>query len=300
MTAAEADRFTNEAYLRAVFDTMLDGLVIIDDTGIAQVFNPACESMFGYRADEVIGRNVAMLMPSPYGDEHDRYLERYRETGRKRVIGRQRELEARRKDGTVFPIALSVGEAEVEGRRFFIGVIHDLTREVLLRLDAAIDPLTGMLNRRNFLARGRTEIDRVERYGRPCSMLMLDLDHFKQINDRFGHAAGDEALRRFAATCREILRKNDVLGRMGGEEFAVILPETAVGGGRMLAERLRKRVTEIEIESGRGRFGFTVSIGIAERTPGNGTVEHLLAHADRAMYEAKEAGRDRVVVANAP
>jgi diguanylate cyclase (GGDEF)-like protein len=128
---------------------------------------------------------------------------------------------------------------------------------------------------------------------------MLDLDHFKQINDRFGHAAGDEALRRFAATCREILRKNDVLGRMGGEEFAVILPETEVGGGSKLAERLRQRVAEIEIESGRGRFGFTVSIGIAERAPGEGTIENLLARADRALYEAKEAGRDRVVVADA-
>jgi PAS domain S-box-containing protein len=155
MTTAAADRFTNQAHLRAVFDTMLDGLVIIDDTGIVQVFNPACESMFGYRTDEVVGRNVSMLMPSLHRDEHDRYLARYRETGRKRIIGRQRELEARREDGTVFPIALSVGEAEVEGRRFFIGVIHDLTREALLRRDAAIDPLTGMLNRRDFLARGR-------------------------------------------------------------------------------------------------------------------------------------------------
>ena len=110
-----------EALLRAILETSPDGLITIDENGIIQSFNPAAERMFGYAAAEVIGRNVSCLMPSPYREEHDAYLERFLRTGEKRIIGIGREVLGQRKDGTIFPLELAVGEVQAAGRRLFAG-----------------------------------------------------------------------------------------------------------------------------------------------------------------------------------
>jgi len=115
------------ASIKAVVDTVVDGVIMIDAQGIVQTFNPACEKLFGYRAAEVVGQNVKMLMPAPYRAEHDRYLENFHRTGEKKIIGIGREVTGRRKDGTTFPMDLSVGEAKQEGESIFVGIIHDLT-----------------------------------------------------------------------------------------------------------------------------------------------------------------------------
>jgi PAS domain S-box-containing protein len=115
------------ARLRAVVDTAVDGVILIDATGKVLMFNPACERLFGYRTDEVIGQNVKMLMPSPYREEHDQYIENYRSTGERKIIGIGREVVGRRRDGSTFPMDLSVGEAKLEGESTFVGIIHDLT-----------------------------------------------------------------------------------------------------------------------------------------------------------------------------
>ena len=116
-----------EQRLHALVGTAVDGVMIIAANGTVQEYNPACEQLFGYRADEVIGNNVKMLMPPPYRDEHDEYLHRYRATGNKRIIGIGREVEGRRKDGTTFPMELSVGEARPGGQQVFVGIIRDIT-----------------------------------------------------------------------------------------------------------------------------------------------------------------------------
>ena len=116
-----------EQRLRVLVSTAVDGVMIIDANGTVQEYNPACEQLFGYRADEVVGQNVKMLMPPPYREEHDEYLHRYRATGNKRIIGIGREVEGRRKDGTTFPMELSVGEARPGGQQVFVGIIRDIT-----------------------------------------------------------------------------------------------------------------------------------------------------------------------------
>jgi PAS domain S-box-containing protein len=113
--------------LRAVVDTAVDGVILIDARGNVAMFNPACEKLFGYAAAEVIGQNVKMLMPSPFRDEHDRYLENYRRTGERKIIGIGREVVGRRKDGSTFPMDLSVGEVREGSKSTFVGIIHDLT-----------------------------------------------------------------------------------------------------------------------------------------------------------------------------
>jgi two-component system sensor kinase FixL len=122
----------SEARWRAIIDSAVDGIVVIDAHGRVESFNPAAERMFGYAAEEVLGRNVDMLMPSPYREEHDTYLARYLATGRAKIIGIGREVQGRRKDGTVFPLHLSVGQITVEGERKFTGILHDLTVRVQL------------------------------------------------------------------------------------------------------------------------------------------------------------------------
>jgi two-component system sensor kinase FixL len=121
----------SEARVRAVVDTAVDGVILIDASGRVLMFNPACETLFGYRADEVIGKNVKMLMPSPFREEHDRYLDNYHWTGQRKIIGIGREVVGQRKDGTTFPMHLSVGEATHGGETTFVGIVHDLTERTL-------------------------------------------------------------------------------------------------------------------------------------------------------------------------
>jgi two-component system, LuxR family, sensor kinase FixL len=123
MSAAHRD----DALFRTLITTAVDGIIVIDELGIMSIYNDAARSLFGYSAEEVLGKNVSMLMPSPYREEHDAYLEHYRHTGEKRIIGIGREVVGRRKDGTTFPMYLSVGEGVLEEKRIFVGIVHDLT-----------------------------------------------------------------------------------------------------------------------------------------------------------------------------
>ena len=117
----------HDALFQTLIATAVDGMIVIDDRAMVHIYNAACERLFGYAADEVVGRNVKMLMPSPYHDEHDGYIEHYRKTGEKRIIGIGREVVGQRKDGTTFPMYLSVGEGMLGGVRIYVGIIHDLT-----------------------------------------------------------------------------------------------------------------------------------------------------------------------------
>lgn len=119
----------NDALFRTLIGTAVDGIMVIDEKGIVQVYNPACERLFGYTPDEVLDRNVKMLMPEPYRNEHDSYLDHYRATAEKKIIGIGREVLGRRKDGSTFPMYLSVGEGVVGGRRIFVGIVHDISQQ---------------------------------------------------------------------------------------------------------------------------------------------------------------------------
>lgn len=158
---------------------------------------------------------------------------------------------------------------------------------------ANTDALTGAFNRRHFLRALETEHERVLRYGAKCLVLMLDIDHFKAINDNHGHDVGDQALIAFYRAVSGILRGPDVLGRMGGEEFAIIAPETDYGSGAFLADRIIKAVRAVEIETEEGKLHVTVSIGCANLGDAGKAPANALAMADRALFRAKREGRDR-------
>lgn len=185
---------------------------------------------------------------------------------------------------------------EVIGRLLLFRDITERMRlEGELRRIATTDELTGLLNRREFLEQATREFNRSLRYGNAISLLLVDIDHFKTINDRYGHAAGDEALRRLARAGEGCIRSTDIFGRLGGDEFAVLLLETDAANAVELAERLRTTLDAVGVDTDRGHTAFTVSIGVASRTDDR-SIDELMSRADRSLYRAKNAGRDRVDV----
>ncbi len=186
-----------------------------------------------------------------------------------------------------------------------VNVHYKLTRTIreleesrrALEEQAITDPLTRLRNRRSFYDQGTQQIAAVKRYLGELSVLLIDIDHFKQVNDRYGHQAGDEVLVKVAAELSAIVRNGDVVARIGGEEFAVLLPETNRLGAAVLAERIRMHVAKAEIVTADARLRVTISIGMATFSAEHiDTFEELLAISDRRLYMAKNQGRNRICV----
>jgi len=186
-------------------------------------------------------------------------------------------------------------------RTQLLGVVQDITEQKELQWklerEARTDPLTGCINRRHFLELAEHELTRARRYDEPLSVLMLDLDHFKIINDQHGHPVGDLVLQRLVHICQVTLRTEDSVGRLGGEEFAILLPESTLQEAQEAAQRicLAIAVTEISLSEG-APIHFTASIGVATLAQEDADIHTVIGRADKALYEAKHAGRNRVVV----
>ena len=197
----------------------------------------------------------------------------------------------------------SKNQALLEMNRELEAKIHERTHELAeanarLAQLAVTDGLTGLYNHRHFHERLTLEVERSQRSGLPLSLLMLDVDHFKQFNDTFGHPAGDEVLRQLARVLADTRRANDVVARYGGEEFAVILVDTAKFTAAKVAERVRERVYANDFSEAAPKAGkLGVSIGVATFPDDGSDVEALVRAADTALYAAKRAGRNRVVLA---
>jgi diguanylate cyclase (GGDEF)-like protein/PAS domain S-box-containing protein len=262
--------------------------------------NPAFSRLSGYALAELVGRRPQELLSS--GQQRP---EVYAQMWRTILAGEvwRGEMVNRRPDGTHYHVAHTVTPlADEEGLpRHFIAVMEDISarkrQEQELKRLATTDALTGLLNRRAFLEEVVQELQRYRRHGHEGALLMLDLDHFKRVNDRHGHAVGDAVLVQVSAALRERLRLTDRIGRLGGEEFAVLLPETGPEGALALAQALREEVGAQRIPTPDGPLGVTVSIGLSGFAPGETDAVPLLGRADQALYQAKEQGRNRVVVA---
>lgn len=260
-------------------------------------FNPAFLRLFeADRPEQLFDRNISDLYVDPR--ERERFSNQLMQNGEVRRY----ELQMRTLTGRVIQCVDTAYQHEDDnGQVVFDGVLEDVTRqrelEQELAYQARYDQLTGLANRRYCETELASELERCERYGQPFSLLMLDLDHFKRVNDECGHAAGDILLQRVAAEIGHHVRQTDLAARWGGEEFVVLLPSTREAGAARLAEKLRAAIGAVTHDD--DEAGVTVSIGHGEYCRGEGR-DAFLGRLDDALYAAKEAGRDRVCLAPMP
>lgn len=283
-----------------LLNTAGEGIYGVDPNGVTSFINPAALTMLGCTAAQVIGENQHRLFHhhyadgSPYPDEACPIFQTL-------LDGKRRSCEDWfiRADGTAFPVAVTVAPIDDGNQRDgAVVVFRDISelkeqREALEQL-ATTDPLTGASNRRQFLEWLDNELSRLKRKGGTASILMADLDHFKNVNDTHGHAAGDAVLKHFVDIVRQTLRKTDVIGRLGGEEFAILLPGDGIEGARELAERLCEAVKNSPSRFERTLIPISVSIGVASLNTRDDSAEASLRRADKALYDAKHGGRDQV------
>ncbi|MDB6141891.1 MAG: hypothetical protein JWP80_935 [Pseudomonas sp.] len=213
--------------------------------------------------------------------------------------GRVDNWETRIAANTPYWSSLSVKLVEVEGQLSYLLWGFDISKHKellsLMEIQASTDVLTTLYNRRAFYERSTQILESCRHNEHPCSLLMVDIDNFKQVNDLHGHAIGDEAIRRVGNALKNSLREIDIIGRVGGEEFAVILPHIAAPQALETAERLRGSIEGLFIECSTGKLHLTVSIGVASfYSPHHKAIEHLISAADQALYRAKKSGRNRV------
>lgn len=214
----------------------------------------------------------------------------------------QQEIDIMRRRLVMLGSVVLMAVLLVSGYIVLQGIMFEKERtrmERELRKLASTDPLTGALNRRHFWQLAGMELHRHHRYFREMAILVMDIDHFKRINDTFGHPAGDTIIRELVKSCTSNLRKSDIFGRIGGEEFAVLLVETQAEAAIEVAERLRQRLAEKQTTIDGGiPINFTVSIGVAHARREDKHLDDLIKRADTALYQAKNQGRNRVEVSD--
>src|SRR5215218_9640748 len=290
----------SEARYRTILDTAFEAIVTITPDGIVRWFNRGAERAFGYRAEEVIGQPITLLMPERYRELCVAGLHHYLRTGEARVVGGTIELVGLRNDGSEFPIEMSLGETHENGERLFTGVIRDITErkalEQQLHYQAFHDPLSGLPNRALFMDRLAHALTLTNRRGGKVAVLFTDLDNFKVINDSLGHKAGDQLLMAVGERLKACLRPGDTAARLGGDEFTVLVEEV---DGLSDAIRVAERIAEIlqpPFALDQHEVFFTTSIGIALSSSPLKPPADLLRQADLAMYRAKHKGKARYEV----
>ncbi len=285
----------------AIVKSSVDAVVIANRDGDVVFWNDSAAAMFGYTSDEVLGTYVHDILPAhSLRRKADLSFQKFKKLGTGPLIGGTIQVQGRKKSGASFDVQFGVNVVTVNGELFVFAFLRDVSEVVSLQRKleqlANVDELTNTLNRRAFMAQAEAAISSARRHHEPFSVLMLDIDFFKKINDQYGHHAGDAALVSFAITVSGALRREDVLGRIGGEEFSIALPKTAADAAVAVAEKVRLKVASSMVRAGDVSFGMTVSIGVTALGDTDSELSSLQKRADKALYEAKDSGRDRVVL----
>ncbi|WP_296247815.1 sensor domain-containing diguanylate cyclase [Pseudomonas sp. UBA4194] len=308
-------------WLLAITQSIDVGVVVLDADYQVQVWNTFMENRSGLAPDEAIGqpffhlfqevdpewfrkkvRSVMTLGTPAFTIWEQRpYLVRFKNY--QPITGQE---EFMYQNTTILPLRSTNSEI-----KHICVVIYDVTdvatnrrqlqaSNLQLQKLSSTDRLTGLYNRGHWEEALKLEYARHARYGHATSLIMFDIDHFKRVNDTYGHQVGDQVIQRVADVLRELVRDADIAGRYGGEEFAVLLPDTDKAGGAMLAERLRKVVEEQTVESEAGPVRFTISLGVADLGYPTDDYKQLIEWADQALYASKRGGRNRVTVYERP
>jgi diguanylate cyclase (GGDEF)-like protein/PAS domain S-box-containing protein len=298
---SEVDNDQNSLLIKRILDNLFAYVALLDNNGVVLEVNKAPLERAGYRREDVIGQ---YFYDAPWWN--------YDEEVRAQLISAMHD--AKQGKSSRYDVVVKMGEDLVpidfliapvrDGFGQIVGLLPtavDITErkqlEDELNRQAHLDYLTGLPNRRSFMERFEQELSRSQRYDNTMSILMLDIDLFKQVNDAYGHQAGDQVLKTLAMIFQEEMRSIDIVGRLGGEEFGMVLTETSIEKAVEVAERLREVISKTEVTLSSGiQIHFTVSIGVATLMDKNMSIDMLLNESDKALYRAKQDGRNKVCV----
>lgn len=305
--AAHDDQEFDRSLIVAIQEASPDGILVVNDRDMIVSHNQRLFDVWGITPEEVPGDHRGQMA----GMSDQPLLSRVIEQVKDREVFMQRvrmlyadpmledHCEVELTDGRTLERhsrALWGEQRQYLGRVWFFRDISKRKRaEAALQLMSQRDPLTGVANRRYFFDRANEEFIRARRFGRSLTFIMLDIDWFKRVNDRWGHAAGDKVLNNLCRVAEATLRQTDLFARVGGEEFAVLLPDTDTDGAFLLAERLRSNVAAQSVAEASDNITYTISAGVASLKPDDVSADCVLKRADAAMYQAKGAGRNRTM-----
>lgn len=301
---------------RLLVEAAPTAILVVRSDGTIVLVNRAAENLVGYEASELTGKPMEVLLPASLRSIHQHHRTVYTRDPQTRAMGEHRDLILTRKDGLTIPVEIGLSPIQSSKELLVVCTLVDLRvrredSEGLLQLTetlarsnqellelAATDGLTSLRNRQAFMDHLNVQLEASVRHARPLSILFLDIDHFKPYNDNFGHLAGDEVLRKMGEVLRNASRRSDLVARLGGEEFGIILPETDKKGAITFGERFRAAVEAVPWP----RRAITVSVGattvnfqgpVPRSDPPE--VSRILHEADMALYRSKDRGRNRLI-----
>ena len=292
--------------LKQIVTLVVDGLLEVNSSGETQQANPAVEKFFGYSAKALHSINLSRLFAEPFAAQYNLLFSHNELESTKQGIFKEElnissaQILGRRQDGSEFPIELSLKKIP-SSKKMYLAIIHDITiykdEEDKLRHLSYVDPLTNLSNRRYFDENYEKLWLQGHRNKSQIAFIMIDIDFFKQFNDTYGHQAGDDCLKKVAAALKEkIKRPCDIVARIGGEEFAIVLPDTSKEGVIQIVEQIKNTIQALKIPHSESNYGvITISLGLAITTVGVKchSSSTLYQMADEALYQAKQSGRNR-------
>lgn len=285
-----------ELFVSSILNAVRDGIILINSKGIIEAFNPGAEDIFGYKAFEVKGKNISMLMPEPHSSAHDSYLEKFLDGKTTRDQSKPMEQIALRKNDDTFSAEITLNTIHIADEIKITGVVRDITErkkwEEQIKQLAMTDPLTGLANRNEYNKRLKETLQHAERFKTQFALIVIDLDQFKPVNDTYGHQVGDILLQNVADTLVACCREVDVVARLGGDEFAIIAnglnePEEVA----ILADRIVDKLSQsFSIKNNNIQIG--ASLGISGYPDDSEDIDVLQRMADEALYVSKQEGRN--------
>lgn len=295
---------TTSENLLPFIESLPDAVVIVNADHKIALVNSKAGDMFGYPIDTLKGADLLTIIPELHRKKHRQNVDTYFQKPINRPMGAQKRFSGVRADGTEVPVDIMINQITLDGVNVAMALVRDVTyqRELEDRLtrESLTDEMTGFYNRKYFKVRLEAQRSGFLRSGLPTSLIMFDFDHFKRINDQFGHAGGDTVLVNVAGMIQKELRPLDVACRIGGEEFAIILPHTDLQSAVAFAERIRQRIERMIFRVDEQQFHATVTLGVATFLSMDRSSEALMKRADDALYAGKAAGRNCVVSQDAP
>ena len=289
---------------RKIVTEMEDGIIVLDERGVILFCNASVEDLFLHAPESLVGQPLEVVLPPRSRKNHHQHLSGFANgPADARYMGsRNSFIVGYRADGTEVNLGATILRMLTEDGLIFVAVLRDLTErhgyQYQLEQLANTDPLSGLNNRRAFTNLASRHIARCREIHAPVSLTLFDVDHFKSINDRYGHDIGDTVICEFANLLKSATQAGDLLARWGGEEFILLMPEANLVRSGAIAEMVRRNVQVLEFGQPNGlNLRITISAGVICSTEADETLDNMIRRSDHALYAAKEGGRNRVTLA---